>query len=105
MYAEQSRDAAWFSGDPSVVRSNEKYRHIQRHSAVALGIRGRRRKPKAPQNDSDGADVSQHVIEEPSGTVADVSDSMDVLHGGIEEQEGTIRTESWKLRSSKRRRY
>jgi hypothetical protein len=39
---------------------------------------------------NDRADVSQHVIEEPSGTVADVSDRTDVLHCRMEEQEGAI---------------
>jgi hypothetical protein len=53
-----------------------------------MSIRGGRRRPKALRNDR--ADVSQQVIEEPSGTVADVSDRMDVLHGGMEEQDDAI---------------
>ena len=71
-----------------MIPLKEEYRHVQRYSGVALGIRGSRRRPKALWND--GADVSPHVIEEPSGTVADVSDRMDVLHGGVEEQKGAV---------------
>ncbi len=67
---------------------NEKYRHIQRGSAVALDIRDICRRPKALRNDR--ADVSHQVIEEPSRKVVDVSDRRDALHGRMEEQEGAI---------------
>ena len=40
---------------------------------------------------NDRPDVSSQVIEEPRGTVAEVSDRMDALHDGMEEQEGAIR--------------
>ena len=45
----------------------------------------------------DRADVSQYVIEEPSGTVADISDRVDVLHGRVEEQEAAIRNNKMKI--------
>ena len=78
-----------------MIPLNKEYRHIQRYSGIALGIRGSRRSPKALRNDR--ADVSQHVVEEPSGTAADVSDRMDVLHGRMEEQEGAIRNNKLKM--------
>ena len=54
-----------------------------------MDIRGSHRSPKTLPYDR--ADVSQHVIEEPSGTAVDESDRTDVLQGGMEEQEGAIR--------------
>ncbi len=39
---------------------------------------------------NDGANGSQHVIEGPSGSVANVSGRMDVLHGRMEEPEDAI---------------
>jgi hypothetical protein len=59
----------------------------------------------------DHANISQHVIKGPSGApvIAEVNDWMDVLHGGMEEQEGAnaaimIQNKSRKLRSLKCRR-
>ena len=70
---------------------NEKYRHVQWCSAVALCIRYSRRRPKDLWNDRA---VLYFVIEEPSGSAAtgsvDVSDRTDVLHRRVDEQEGAI---------------